>query len=354
MAGRRLSQHQRERILQTQERRRQRLNERIARHTYTLGDGSLGAEQSGLVIANYGATLIVEDSEGELYRCAVRQHLGLPVCGDRVIWQTAGPGQGVVSAVEPRRSLLSRPDYSGRPKPMAANIDQVAVVLAPRPAWQEQLIDAYLVTIATLEVTPLLVANKMDLLAAAGRRELETRLAVYQRLGYPILFASTCSAPGLDALCARLAGRTSILVGQSGVGKSSLVKTLLPDRDIRIRDLSQATGLGAHATSTATLYHLPFGGALIDSPGVRSFTPLALETADLERGFIEFLPYRGQCRFSDCSHTTEPGCALLAAVAQGAIDPQRLHSYYHLRKTLQSGRSKPFRGQQSRERQFPL
>lgn len=340
MAARRLNRRQQERIRQVQERRRRRLTERADRQADAPGEAELGPEQTGLVISNYGAALVVEDAAGELHRCAARRHLGLPVCGDRVIWQGVGAGQGVVGAVEPRRSLLSRPDYSGRPKPLAANLDQAVVTLAPRPAWQDYLLDAYLATLVTLDIAALLVVNKMDLLDAAGRREVGARLAVYQRLGYPIVFASARTAHGLDPLRARLAGRVSILVGQSGVGKSSLIQALLPAQNIRVREVSQATGLGAHTTSAAMLYHLPFSGDLIDSPGVRGFTPPPLDAAELERGFIEFLPYRGQCRFSDCSHTTEPDCALLAAVARGAIEPRRLQSYYQLRKQTQAARPK--------------
>jgi len=332
MARRHLSERQREQIRQTQEQRRQRATERSGRQADELDDAGLGVEQPGLVIANYGPALIVESSQGAWHRCAVRQHLGTLVCGDRVLWQPAGAGEGVVIALEERRSLLSRPDYSGRPRPMAANLDQLVVVVAPQPPLQDYFIDSYLVASATIGVESLLVVNKIDLLDTAGVAEWEARLATYRRIGYLLLFASTRTAHGLDPLRDRLKGRTSILVGQSGVGKSSLIKALLPDLEIRIQALSVATGLGTHATSTAMLYHLPDGGDLIDSPGVRGFTLGTLDPAVLEPGFVEFAPYRGQCRFSDCSHTVEPGCALLAAVKRGDIDLRRLQSYHQLKR----------------------
>ena len=338
MVRRYLSERQRERIRQTQEQRRQRATERSDHRADELDKAGLGAEQPGLVIANYGPALIVESSQGDWYRCSVRQHLGTLVCGDRVLWQPAGAGEGegVVIALEERRSLLSRPDYSGRPRPMAANLDQLVVVMAPQPLPQDSLIDSYLVASATIGVETLLLVNKIDLLDTAGIAEWEARLAIYRRIGYALLFASTHTAHGLDALRDRLKERTSILVGQSGVGKSSLIKALLPDLEIRIQALSAATGLGTHATSTAMLYHLPDGGDLIDSPGVRGFTLGTLDSAVLEQGFVEFAPYLGRCRFSDCSHTVEPGCALLAAVERGDIDPRRLQSYHQLKRSLRT------------------
>lgn len=333
---RRLTRQQRRRIQQAQEQRRHRALQRAAKYTDALTNDGLGVERRGRVIANYGPALIVEDQQGALYRCAVRQHLGALVCGDRVIWQPSGIEEGVVIAVEERHSLLSRPDYSGRLKPVAANLDLIAVVIAPRPEPNEFLIDRYLTAIAVIRVAILLIVNKVDLLDESALTDLEDRLAGYRRIGYSILLVSTRSAQGLDQLRARLRGNTSLLVGQSGVGKSSLIKALLPQREIRVQALSKATGHGTHATTTATLYHLPDGGDLIDSPGVRSFELGELNVADLELGFPEFIPYLGRCQFSNCNHTVEPGCALREAVAQGIIDARRLQSYQQLKAALLS------------------
>ena len=337
MGRRRLTRRQLERIQHIQERRREKAAQRSARHAETLSEDGLGTEQIGLVIANYGPTLIIEDKQGGLHRCAVRQNLGTLVCGDRAVWQSSGPEEGVVTAIQKRRSLLSRPDYSGQQKPLAANLDQVIVVIALRPGLNEFLIDRYLIAIATIRVTPLILVNKIDLLDSPARTALEKRLSGYQRIGYSMLFASTRTAHGLDALRNRLSEHTSILVGQSGVGKSSLIKALLPHREIRTQALSKATGHGTHTTTTTSLYHLPDGGDLIDSPGVRSFGLGALQPNDLEQGFVEFAAYLGRCRFSNCSHRTEPGCALLAAVQNGEIDPRRLQSYHQLKDSLEEG-----------------
>jgi ribosome biogenesis GTPase len=205
---------------------------------------------------------------------------------------------------------------------------------APEPS--EYLIDRYLIAIAAIGVQGLLVLNKLDLLDRSALATLTERLAPYRRIGYPLLPVSSHTTHGLSELRAWLRGRASLLVGQSGVGKSSLIKALLPDREIRIQAVSAATGHGAHTTSASTLYHLPDGGDLVDTPGVRSFELGEISLNDLDRGFPELTPYLGRCRFSDCRHETEPGCALRETVARGEITPRRLDSYRQLRATLEA------------------
>jgi ribosome biogenesis GTPase len=338
MAGRRLTQRQQEQIRRGQERHRERADQRPE----SWDNAGLGLERTGLVIAHHGQTLVVEDEAGQLYRCAARQNLGRMACGDRVVWQTSGAGEGVIVAVSERRSLLTRPDYHGQPRPVAANLDAVAVVLAPEPEPSESLIDRYLVAITLIDVQGLLVLNKLDLLDAPALAALRERLEPYRRIGYPLLLASSHTAQGLNDLRIWLRGRTSLLAGQSGVGKSSLIKALLPDRQIRIQAVSQVTGHGAHTTSGSTLYPLPDGGALIDTPGVRSFELGEIRLNDLDRGFMDIAPYLGRCRFSDCRHEAEPDCALRQAVAGGAIAPRRLDSYRQLRAALEAA-AKPGR-----------
>lgn len=332
MAGRRLTQRQRERIERLQKRRR----ESAGKATEAPDGAGLGSEQTGLVIANHGQTLVVEDGAGQLYRCAARQNLGRLACGDRVVWQAFDAGEGVVVAVGERRTLLARPGYNGQLRPVAANLDAVAVVLAPAPEPSEYLIDRYLVAVAAIGAQGLLILNKIDLLDRAALAALVERLEPYRRIGYPLLLASVRTAHGLDGLRAWLRERTSLLVGQSGVGKSSLIKALLPDREIRIQAVSAATGHGAHTTSASTLYHLPDGGDLIDTPGVRSFELGEIGSNDLERGFPELAPYLGRCRFSDCRHETEPDCALREAAERGEVASRRLDSYRQLLAALRA------------------
>ncbi|MBK7542768.1 MAG: small ribosomal subunit biogenesis GTPase RsgA [Candidatus Competibacteraceae bacterium] len=328
--SRRLTRRQQQRIDRSQERRRELAGKKLQR----LDEGGLGPEQVGLVLTHHGHTLIIEDNDGQLHRCAARQNLGRLACGDRVVWQLSSVGDGVVVAIGERRSLLTRLDYNSQPRPLAANLDTVAVVLAPAPEPSEYLIDRYLVAIAAAGAQGLLVLNKVDLLDPPALAALLARMEPYRRIGYPLLQASSYSAQGLAGLRDGLRGRVSLLVGQSGVGKSSLIKALLPDRDIRIQAVSAATGHGAHTTSASTLYHLPDGGDLIDTPGVRSFELGEISPNDLERGFPELAPYVNRCRFADCQHDVEPNCALREAVSKGVIAPRRLDSYRQLRAEL--------------------
>lgn len=343
MPRRHLSERQRERIRLLQERRRARLQARLAQTGLDPDDDdpSMAPPQPGRVMVRHGRNLAVEDAAGRLHHCVCRGSIGEPVCGDRVVWQATGSGTGVVTALLARQMVLSRPDYSGRDKPLAANVSLLVIVVAPRPPPAGFLVDQYLVSAELLGVQALLLCNKMDLLAGAERDAFLAGFTPYQRIGYPLLALSLRLDPSATALRQRCANQTAILLGQSGVGKSSLVKALLPDQAVQIGRLSQATGLGRHTTSAATCYRLdPSGhlaGYLIDSPGVRSFRLGAIDRATLQQGFREFRPYLGQCRFRDCTHRHEPDCALQAAVATGAIDPLRLATFQQLAAGLERG-----------------
>ena len=327
MAKRRLSEQQTRRIRDQQHRRAQR-----AADGDISGDGDLGPEQSGLVISHFGTQLDVEVLEGEqrgdIVRCRLRTNLDALVTGDRVVWQPRLDGDGgVVVASLPRHSLLSRPDsHSGLPRPVAANIDQILVVIAPQPEPFANLIDRYLVAAEACDIEPILLLNKSDLLDANNRSPIDALLATYRNIGYRVLCASTVDRNGLDELRARLDDRISVFVGQSGVGKSSLISTLLPGEEIRVGELSQAVSKGRHTTTTARLFHLPGGGDLIDSPGIREFGVGHLSRTDIEAGFRELRPLLGRCRFRNCRHDAEPGCAVREAETNGAMTAQRSFS----------------------------
>lgn len=327
MPGRRLTDRQKARIGRIQEHRRDRLREQVARATACSAQED---PREGRVMVRHGARLVVEDPEGGLHLCLARQNLGEPTCGDRVVWQPTGAKQGVVTAILPRQSTLSRPDYSGRDKPLAANLTQLILVLAPLPAPAGYLLDQYLVGAEQLGLKAVIAVNKSDLLDGSTRSGWEARFAPYQGIGYPVVWISALAERGLDPLIRQLQGEISILVGQSGVGKSSLVKALIPDVEVPIGLLSEAKGVGRHTTSAARCYHLPQGGLLIDSPGVRSFRLGPLSFAALERGFRELGPYLGRCRFGDCRHDQEPDCAIKQALANGRIHPERLESFHQL------------------------
>ncbi|GAB6040638.1 small ribosomal subunit biogenesis GTPase RsgA [Endothiovibrio diazotrophicus] len=335
MARRKLTPRQVERIKQLQDGRRERAAARRTQHRENAG---LGPERHGLIVARFGKATAVEDEAGGLHHCTLRQNLGEIVCGDRVVWQEADDGSGVVCAVTERASLLERHDSGGRPKPMAANIDRIVVVAAPLPELSPPLIDRYLAAAELTGIEPLLVINKIDLLDDQARAALERTLAPYRATGYPQRFASTHTAHGLDALREALAGHTAILTGQSGVGKSSLIRALLPHHEIAVGELHAATGLGTHTTTTATLYHLPEGGALIDSPGIREFGLWEVGADELESGFREIHRTSPHCRFRNCRHQAEPGCAVKAAVERGGIAATRLASYHALLEELAPAR----------------
>jgi ribosome biogenesis GTPase len=331
MGRRRLSQHQKARIKAIQEQRRNRLEVRAER---CLASAESAPSHAGRVIIRHGATLGVEADNSAIYRCLTRQHIGHPVCGDRVVWQRIDATTGVVTALLPRESVLSRPDISGQDKPLAANIDQLVIVLAPRPEPSGYLLDQYLVTAETIGVAALIAINKIDLLAAEEKANFIQQYQHYTTIGYTLVEVSAKREHGLDALIERLKHKTSILVGQSGVGKSSLINTLLPSLALDTGKLSEATGLGRHTTSATTCYHLPQGGDLIDSPGVRSFRLTQLTMHQLEHGFPEFRAFLGHCQFHNCSHAHEPGCAIRAATQAGQINPQRLENFLRLSKTI--------------------
>jgi ribosome biogenesis GTPase len=283
--------------------------------------------RNGLVIVNYSKHQLVEDTEGGLHRCVARRGLPQIVCGDKVQWLPTGDATGVIEAIMPRRSVLLRAAGNNALRPLVANIDQIIIEAALEPALDSFLIDKYTVAAELAHTEPLIVINKADLLQPAERSRVEQLMHEYQAIGYTTLLTSTLLNTGLEAFMDCLANRTSILVGQSGVGKSSLVKRLLPDHDITVGKLSAASGLGRHTTTATTLYHLPQGGMLIDSPGVRDFRLGAVPAGELAQGFREFLPYLGHCKFNDCRHLTEPGCAVAAALAEGHISERRMASY---------------------------
>ena len=303
---------------------------RIQAQRSSGGDAAAETGQPGAVIARFGKQALIETRAGDRLLCHLRAHLESPVAGDDILWLPTEE-TGVVDALVARRNVLQRPDLQGRLRPVAANIDLMLIVFAPEPAPQANLIDRYLVAAENMEVEAALVLNKADLLkpddALAGL------LDRYAALGYRTL-TTHHELPDASELTALIGQDTLVLVGQSGVGKSSLIQRLLPDASIRVGALSEAADKGRHTTTTAELFHLPGGGRLIDSPGVRDFglTHVAPET--VFSGFREFSPFLGQCRFRDCQHKSEPGCALTAAVESGGISNERFESFHQIVTTL--------------------
>ena len=338
MAKRNLTRRQNWRIQKIQDERSARADRRAEQAEETLLGGDLGAEQQGLVIAHFGVQVDVETLEGpdrgQIRRCFRRANLPALVTGDRIVWRADNQQGGVIVALQPRRTELYRPDHRGQLKPVAANVDRLVIVFAALPQPHRNLIDRYLVAAEQAQLEPLLVLNKADLLARPEHGDIRNWLDDYARLGYRTLCLSADSGDGLDDLRSELKNHVNVFVGQSGVGKSSLINALLPDADLRVGALSEMTGKGTHTTTTARLYHFPDGGDLIDSPGIREFGLTHITHDDLLEGFIEFRPFLGHCRFRDCQHLHEPDCALLDAVDRGDISAGRMDSYRHILASL--------------------
>lgn len=289
-------------------------------------------KQQALVRVSYGNQGVVELPDGRHLHCRYRRSVGRPLCGDQVTIESSAENAAVVSAIAPRRNVFVRADTRQRKQMIAANLDRVLVVVAPRPEPSRDLIERYLVAIHSLDIEPVIVLNKVELMAAA---EFSTgsplsRMDDYRELGYEVLETSCKTSPGISALEAVLRGRTSILVGQSGVGKSSLANGLIPDLDLQTGSLSRVTGKGTHTTTTTIMYSLPGGGRLIDSPGVWEYGLWQMEQQELAAGFIEFAPYIGHCRFNDCCHDTEPQCAVREAAEAGRLNAPRYQAYLRL------------------------
>ncbi|KZY75317.1 ribosome biogenesis GTPase RsgA, partial [Oleiphilus sp. HI0067] len=252
-----------------------------------------------------------------------------------MIWRPGADNSGVIEARLERSTLLQRPDNYGQLKPVASNIDRILIVVALEPTPFANLIDRYLVAAETTGIEPAILFNKSDLITDDNRDFIHGLMDTYKALGYEVLLTSAndeqdCS----ETLLSWLSNHTSVFVGQSGVGKSSLIRTILGDQSIRVGELSENTRKGTHTTTTAKLFHLPQGGRLVDSPGIREFGLWHITEAELLEGFTEFRPFIGYCKFRDCKHEQEPGCAIQQALEEGKISETRMQSYRHILSTL--------------------
>ena len=284
---------------------------------------------TGQVVAAYARRYTVETPAGPL-TCLAKGRKQTIVCGDRVEIRRDG-GDGVIERVLPRDTLLYRSD-AFKTKAVAANVSQLGVVVAARPSFSLELVQRCLLAAEDQGIACLLVLNKVDLPETAAARQ---QLELLTRLDYPLVELS--AKRDASPLARRLPGHTTLLIGQSGMGKSTLVNALFPGADAATGDWSTALDSGRHTTTHTRLYRADDrGAALIDSPGLQEFALQHLDADALARAFVEFRPYLGQCRFRDCRHDAEPGCALAAAAASGAIAPARLALYQNLRRARDS------------------
>ena len=344
MSKRKLNRRQIWRVEKIQQEKAQRAHKKETGIAEQLQAGELGDEAEGQIIAHFGTQVEVEaassSGHGQHYRCYLRANLGSLVTGDRVVFRPGaeinGVHSGVVEMVLPRASELSRPNPYNEIKPVAANIDFIVLVIAPEPEAHPNLIDRYLVAAENCHIEPIILLNKTDLLNDSNRQKFDDLLRSYEQLGYRVLRVCSKEEASLAELKHFLNGRISVFVGQSGVGKSSLIGTLLPGEELKVGALSENTRKGKHTTTTARLYHFPAGGDLIDSPGIREFGLWHMSPDDVLYGFRELRPLAGYCRFRDCHHEQEPGCAIRAALDKGDVSPQRFASYRRILQTLGS------------------
>lgn len=290
------------------------------------------SEQTGLVLAHYGSHALVELPDGQSLELAIKGKRLKPVAGDRVRVHFDAGGSGVIAAIEPRRTELARQAGGGRKRQvLAANLDTLIILVAPEPDPEPGIVDRYIAAAEALGLASIIVFNKLELSPAGGPDWLDD----FPPIGYPVLKLSAVTGEGVDALARRLGRHTAALVGQSGVGKSTLLNCLVGEDVARAGRVSEKSGEGRHTTTTSRLYRLKNGaGALIDSPGVRDFHLWPIPPESIAGLFREIREAGVDCRFNDCQHDAEPGCAVRGAVESGAISARRYRSFTRLREQM--------------------
>lgn len=287
----------------------------------------------GLVVSHLGKGLAVETA-GTIILCHTRRQLDTAAVGDRVLWERTSAEQGRVMEILPRRSILIRPTRNGKTRPVAANIDKVYVVFAVNPGCDFLLIDQYLVVCENRNIDAVLLFNKADLIVPEKHQSVISELQLYQAFNYRLITVSAVKGTGLHELKQALKDQTSILAGQSGVGKSSLTNAIIPAMNLKTNTLSTDSRHGRHTTTAATLYHINGGGNLIDSPGVAIFGLAGLSEQQLAYGYREFQLFIHQCRFSNCRHLRDKNCAVRKAAEQGVISMSRYQRFLKLRDKM--------------------
>lgn len=284
----------------------------------------------GLVICRYHKHADVEDDRGIVHYCAIKPSIKSLVAGDKVIWKNATRQQGQIISRLPRNSVLARPNARGQLKPVAANVTRLIIVIAPKPEVSWTLLDCYLIMAEKLKIQPVIVLNKVDIDSSDTQN---TLINEYKSIGYDVILTSIHDPKSIDSLKSSLENQISVFIGQSGVGKSSLISMILPEEeDIRTAELSENIHLGRHTTSLSKYYKLQENGAIIDSPGVREFSLGHLDKADILNGYPDLKPYTKNCQFRNCTHINEKNCGLKKAIDEGKLSHFR---YQHFIKVIE-------------------
>ncbi len=276
-----------------------------------------------MVITRYRERLLVKIKSGELYQCVTKNNIDLSVAGDRVIFQITQSNQGIITALLDRHNQLYRTH-----KLIATNIDQLWLVVAMEPHYQFELIDRYLIVAENAKLPLNIVVNKVEL--TNNIKKVKYDFSMYKNIGYSINYLSVKKQINIDKFKLKLDNKTHIFLGQSGVGKSSLINKLIPELNLRVNEISTKSKLGKHTTTNTTLYQIPSGGDLIDSPGIRKFQLDEFSNQEILNGFKEFNPFTNACKFRNCAHIFEPKCAIKLAVKLGDIHKKRYQSYITL------------------------
>lgn len=313
---------------------------RTAKHTKKMGKHSSKitpkCQHQGRVITRYGAELIIQNAkDAEYIRCTARRKFENLACGDYICWQSSEQGNAIVTDLLPRKNALMRPDRRHQPKAIAANIEQIIIICSwrPKPAWM--LVDQYLIAAQQIGAEAIIVINKADLATANSQQKDWQALEDYAAIGYTVIHSQATTGEGIEAIQQHLANKTSIFVGQSGVGKSSIIQQVLPEIAIKVGDISQS-GEGKHTTTTADLYTVANNAYVIDSPGVRDFMLSEINAEIIREGYREFAPYALNCRFNNCTHTHEPHCSVKAAAEKQLISTGRYRRYLAKLSLLES------------------
>lgn len=290
------------------------------------------AEVAARVIESFGRRVTVTTADGATLSAELFGKRLTCVCGDEVTIRQPSRASGDVAkvvTVTPRRTMFARTDSRGRTEPLAANLSLLAVIVAPEPAPDPYIADRYLAGAALAGITGIVVVNKAELPSTADA-EFQTFVSEYEAAGYEVIRLSAHSVDTVTPLKARLAETVAMFVGQSGMGKSTLTNALAPESMRPTRTISESTGEGRHTTVSTALFRIPGSGELIDSPGVRDYAPPPVEEAQVQVGWPEILSLATQCRFNNCLHLREPGCAVTKAVAANRVSPRRYESYKRL------------------------